>query len=103
MAEIKITAANFEEEVMKSDVPVVLDFWATWCGPCNMIAPVLKELADEYEGRVKVGKVNVDESPELAEKFGIMSIPTLLVFKNGKLVKTAVGLHDKGGLADMVK
>ena len=66
MAEIKITAANFEEEVMKSDVPVVLDFWATWCGPCNMIAPVLKELADEYEGKIKVGKVNVDEEGALA-------------------------------------
>ena len=103
MAEIKITATNFETEVLHSDKPVLVDFWADWCGPCRMLAPVLEELAREHEGELQVGKVNVDENPELAEKFGIMSIPTLLVFKDGKLVKTAVGLHDKGGLAEMVK
>ena len=103
MAEIKLTDQNFEQEVLHADLPVLVDFWASWCGPCQMLAPVIAEIAEEYAGKVKVGKVNVDEWPELAEKFGIMSIPTVLVFKNGKLVKTAVGLHDKGGLADMVK
>ena len=91
MAEVKLTSANFENEVLKSDIPVVVDFWATWCGPCKMIAPHLEELAKTYEGKIKVGKVNVDEELELATKFGIASIPTLMLFKNGKLVNTAVG------------
>lgn len=91
MAEVKLTSANFENEVLKSDIPVVVDFWATWCGPCKMIAPHLEELAKTYEGKIKVGKVNVDEELELATKFGIASIPTLMLFKDGKLVNTAVG------------
>ena len=90
MAEIKITAANFEEEVMKSDVPVVLDFWATWCGPCNMIAPVLKELADEYEGKVKVGKVNVDEEGALAAQFGVTGIPYIVKISDGAIAGSMV-------------
>ncbi|MBR6321527.1 MAG: thioredoxin [Lachnospiraceae bacterium] len=95
MAEIKITKANFENEVVKSDIPVLLDFWATWCGPCRMIAPVLSEIAGEYDGRVKVGKVNVDEESELASAFRITSIPTLVLVKNGKPAGQMVGFRPK--------
>lgn len=91
MAEVKLTAQNFEEEVLNSKNPVVVDFWATWCGPCKMIAPHLEELAKANEGVIKVGKVNVDDEPALAAKFGIVSIPTLMLFKDGKKVDTAVG------------
>ena len=95
MAEVKITAANFEAEVMKSPILVLVDFWATWCGPCRMIAPALEEIAREQAGKVKVGKVNVDEEMELAMQFGITSIPTLMVFKNGQLVNQALGAMPK--------
>ena len=95
MAEITLTAANFEQEVLRSDIPVLVDFWATWCGPCRMIAPALEEIAKEQEGKIKVGKVNVDEEMALASKFGIVSIPTLMVFKNGQLVNKALGAMPK--------
>lgn len=98
MAEVMLTAENFENEVLKSNIPVIVDFWATWCGPCKMIAPELEELAKEQEGKIKVGKVNVDEESELTEKFGISSIPTLMLFKDGKHVDTAVGYMDKARL-----
>lgn len=98
MAEVKLTSANFENEVVKSDIPVVVDFWATWCGPCKMIAPHLEELAKTYDGKIKVGKVNVDEELQLATKFGIASIPTLMLFKDGKLVNTAVGYMNQSQL-----
>ena len=91
MAEVKLTSENFENEVLKSDVPVIVDFWATWCGPCKMITPNLEQLAKDNEGKIKVGKINVDEEIALASKFGIASIPTLMLFKDGKLVNTAVG------------
>ena len=102
MAELKITTANFENEVLRSDKPVLLDFYADWCGPCKMLAPVLHEIAEENTGALKVGKVNVDEQPELAAEFGVMSIPTLLLFENGKLVRQAVGARPKSGVLELL-
>ena len=93
--EIELTAENFNEEVLESQLPVLVDFWATWCGPCRMMAPIVSEIAAEYAGKVAVGKVNVDEEPELASAFGIESIPTLMVFKNGELTDTLVGVRKK--------
>ncbi len=93
--ELVLTNANFEQEVLQSDIPVLVDFWATWCGPCRMIAPAVEEIANEREGSVKVGKVNVDEEGALAMQFGIQSIPTLLLFKDGKLIDSAVGYRTK--------
>jgi len=91
----EVTMANFEEEVLKSEVPVLVDFWAPWCAPCLMVAPVLEEISKEYEGKLKVCKVNVDEDPALASRYGIMSIPTLLVFKGGIIVQQVVGAMPK--------
>lgn len=102
MAEIKITSKNFESEVLRSDIPVLVDFFATWCGPCRMIAPFIEEIAVENAGKIKVGKVNVDEEDELAAKFGITSIPTVIVFKNGEIHKKAVGYRSKKELEDML-
>ena len=95
MAEITITKDNFQKEVLESDIPVLVDFWSTWCGPCRMLAPTIEEIAEENEGKIKVGKVNVDEEQELAFKFGIMSIPTLIVFKNGEAVNQTMGFQPK--------
>lgn len=103
MAEIIITEQNFEQEVLRSDKPVLVDFWATWCGPCRMLAPTIEEIAREQEGIVKVGKVDVDEQPELAAKFGISSIPTLMVFKDGKVTGSAVGMRPKSIIEEMLK
>ncbi len=102
MKEATITAANFEEEVLKSDKPVLVDFWAPWCGPCRMLAPIVEEIAEEYADSVKVGKVNVDDEPALAAKFGISSIPALLVFRNGEVVNSAVGYRSKILVEDML-
>ena len=98
MAEVILTKENFETEVLKSDIPVLVDFWATWCGPCMMLSPVIAELAEELKGKVKVGKVNVDEQNELAMQYRVASIPTLLLFKNGELVKTSVGFMPKNDI-----
>jgi len=95
MPGIEINDNNFETEVIKSQVPVLLDFWAPWCGPCRMLSPVVAELASEFEGRAKVGKVNTDESPETASKFQISAIPTLLFFKDGEVVEQLVGVRPK--------
>ncbi|MBE6825509.1 MAG: thioredoxin [Ruminococcus sp.] len=103
MKELTITAENFEAEVLASDVPVLVDFWATWCGPCRMLAPTIAEIAEEYAGRVKVGKINVDSEPQLAAKFGIASIPTVMIFKNGKVTDTVVGLRPKAQLEALLK
>lgn len=101
MAEIIITKENFEKEVLKSDIPVLVDFWATWCGPCKMIAPVIEEIAEEYEGKVKVGKVNIDEQMDLALEFKVMSIPTIMLFENGEVKKREVGVMSKAEIEEM--
>ena len=99
MAEIIINdVAQFEQEVLKSELPVLVDFWATWCGPCRMQAPAVAQIAEEQAGKVKVAKVDVDEVPELAQKYGISSIPSLLIFKNGAVANMVVGVHSKGQL-----
>ena len=98
-----VTSSDFEEKVLKSDVPVLVDFFATWCGPCRMIAPAVEEVAADFEGRAVVGKVDVDEQTELARRFGIMSIPTLIVMKDGKVVEQAVGARGKADIAAMLE
>ena len=102
MAVITITLENFETEVLKSDLPVLVDFWATWCGPCRMIAPVIEEIANDYKGKIKVGKINVDEQGELAVKYGISSIPTLLLFKGGEVVKKTLGYMPKDAVEKFI-
>ena len=101
MSEIVLTKDNFEEEVLRSDKPVLVDFWATWCGPCRMLAPTIEKIAEEQEGKIKVGKIDVDEEPELAAKYGISSIPTLMVFKSGVVVKASVGVQPKAAIEAM--
>lgn len=103
MAEVTITVDNFVEEVLNCELPVMVDFWATWCGPCKMLAPAVEAIAKEYEGKVKVGKINVDEQIALAQKFGVASIPTVLVFKGGEVVNKSVGLVPKDTLVAMIQ
>ena len=102
MSVFTVTNENFEAEVLKADQPVLVDFWASWCGPCKMLSPVVDQLADDFAGKIKVGKANVDEQAELAAKFGIMTIPTLLLFEKGEIVEKSVGVKPKGALAEML-
>ncbi len=100
---LELTDANFDENVLKSDKPVVVDFWAVWCGPCRIVAPIIDELAKEYEGKAVVGKVDVDNNPEVSSKFGIRNIPTILFFKNGQVVDKQVGAVPKKVLAEKLE
>jgi thioredoxin 1 len=98
---VNVTDADFEDEVLKSDRPVLVDFWAEWCGPCRQIAPIIKQLAEDYDGKVKVAKLNVDDSPQTAGKFGIRSIPTVLAFKDGQVVEQLMGARPKASFEEL--
>lgn len=102
MAVITITQNNFEQEILHSGKPTLVDFWAPWCGPCRMLSPIVDRLADKLGDRAKVGKVNVDEQPELAQQFQVMSIPTLLIFQNGKLIQSSVGVKNEQQILEML-
>ena len=103
MSVLKITKENFEEEVLKSEKPILLDFWASWCGPCRMVGPIVEQIAEETSDTARVGKINVDEEQELAQAFQVMSIPTLVVMKDGKVVKSTVGVQSKQALLSMLQ
>ena len=103
MTALKLTQDNFEQEVLKADKPVLVDFWAPWCGPCRMVSPIVEEIAGEVADRAKVGKVNVDEEPELAARYGVMSIPTLMVVKGGKVVRQSAGARPKEQILAMLQ
>ena len=100
--EIELTDANFEAEVIKSDLPVLVDFWAPWCGPCRMVAPIVEEIAKEYDGKLKVGKLNTDDNRQVASQFGIMSIPTLMIFKGGERKEAIIGVQPKQVLTEKI-
>ena len=102
MNEVILNATNFTSEVLESDIPVLVDFWATWCGPCKMLAPTISRIAEEKAGVVKVCKLDVDEEPELAQKYGIASIPTLKLFVNGEVVNTKIGVQPKASIEAML-
>ncbi len=103
MSEVIVNERNFESEVIESGIPVLADFWASWCGPCMMLSPILSELASQNEGKVKVAKINVDECPNLCARYGISSIPTVLLFKEGKLCATSIGFKPKFMFEEMIK
>lgn len=103
MADVTLTDQSFKEDVLESKIPVVVDFWASWCMPCRMVAPIIEQLASEYAGKVMVGKVNVDENSATASQFGIMSLPTVVVFKNGKPVKSLSGAQNKDNYKKMIE
>ncbi len=100
---ITLTESNWNEEVINSNVPVLVDFWAPWCGPCRIIAPIIEELAGEFEGQIKVGKLNTDENPNIAMQYGIRAIPTVMLFKNGEVVDTRIGVQPKDTLKQMME
>lgn len=100
---VEITKENFEEIVLKSELPVLVDFWATWCGPCKMIAPLIEQVAEELDGKAVVGKLNVDKQPELSMKYGIMSIPTLMAFKNGEVTNKKMGYMPKESILELLE
>ena len=99
---ITVNDENFDEEVLQSDIPVLVDFWAEWCGPCKVVGPTIEALAADYHGKVKVAKLNIDDNPEATGRFGVRSIPTLIVFKDGKAQEAAVGVKPKGQLAELI-
>ena len=103
MSVLKLTNENFESEVLQADKPVIVDFYADWCGPCKMMSPIIDKIAEELGDTIKVGKVNSDDNMELAEKYGIMSIPTIMIFKNGTLDKTFIGITDKTTITEAIK
>ncbi len=103
MSILTLTSENFEEEVMNSNVPVLVDFWASWCMPCKMMSPVIDEIAKDAQENFKVGKINIDEQTELATKYGVMSIPTFIVFKDGKPTNMSVGVQDKNQILELLK
>lgn len=103
MAEITLTKNNFETEVLKSEKTVLIDFWATWCGPCRMLSPIISEIAEEYGDKIKVGKINIDDEPELADAFKVASIPTVVIIKDGKVVNSSVGYRPKKQIEAMLK
>lgn len=103
MSSIAVNDTQFEAEVLKADMPVVVDFWAEWCGPCKVLSPVVDELANEMQGKVKVVKVNIDEAPEAPTKYGVRGIPTLMIFKNGQVVDTRVGGMPKSQLSEWIE
>ena len=100
---VNVTDVSFETDVLQSGVPVLVDFWASWCGPCKMVGPIVEELADDFAGKVKVCKLNVDENTKTAQAYGVMSIPTLILFKNGKEVDSVVGFRPKADLAELLE
>ncbi len=100
---ITVNDENFDDEVLRSDIPVLVDFWAEWCGPCKVVGPTIEALASDYQGKVKVAKLNVDDNPEAAGRFGVRSIPTLIVFKDGEAQQAAVGVKPKGQLAELIE
>ena len=99
---INVTDSNFEQEVLSSEIPVLLDYWAEWCGPCKMIAPILHDIADEYSGKIKIAKLNIDENPGTPAKFGVRGIPTLMIFKSGSIEATKVGAMSKSQLSAFI-
>ena len=103
MALLHLTDNNFKKEVLESQLPVLVDFWASWCGPCKMITPIIEELAKEYHGKIKVAKLNVEESPKVATQYAIMSVPTLIFFKNGKVMEQAAGVLNKSEIKHKIE
>jgi len=100
---VHVTDLNFDQEIINSDLPAMVDFWADWCGPCKMVGPVVEELAKEYKGKVKIAKLNVDQSREVTSRYGIRNIPTMIFFKNGKVVDTIIGAYPKSFLEERIK